>query len=230
MRQQTFGRKARDTVAFRSEGHKDHRHPGRAACLAVGCGIADQHGPANGSANAFHRKAQGRGIGLSDSKRVCANHCRKKPANPKPRQQNLRQMVGLVGADPHSDAAPAQPLHRVDRARIKPGMGVDRGLIRIKQRRIVARHLVLVPAEPEPFRTQAQHRPAAVERNQRILWPKWCAMAGKAKGGIRRGKQIPRGIRQRSVQIEDHRIHRCFRHIRQKDVSAPPFALPPDTG
>jgi hypothetical protein len=157
-------------------------------------------------------------------------------AHAEPVEQDRGQPLGLVGADAGGEARRVQRRHRRDRAGVKRGLARDALLVERQKPQVFAVHrgLASLPASlpaplpaplAEPREAEPQHRPAAVERGQRVgRGIQQVAVAEGAETGVGRVDQIGRGIGERPVQIEDHRahgVHSCSRGrivIWRKDV------------
>ncbi len=128
-----------------------------------------------------------------------------------------------------------QPVQRIQHTGIQFRMHRDAVTVMAQQAVVIlilgARRQQGIGRHPVIPRTQ--HRLAAMERDQRITDRiQQVTQAPRAKTGIRRRDQIPRGIRQSPVQIEDHRASHEYppRNVSKTKVTAPGLssAPPPD--
>ncbi len=116
---------------------------------------------------------------------------------------------GLLVQIPTRVARRQQPLHRRHRAGIQPRLAVDDILVigpAAGGYCASTSASVQAPAAPAPARAAASpaRRETPSAHRARVTAPR---PGPSGETGIRRRDQIGRGIRQRAVQIEDHRAH-----------------------
>lgn len=205
MIQHRLGVKPRDPPPLRPKCHKSHGNPRRDPRPSVRLGIAHQHRPRHDAPRALDRRDIRCRLRLPHRQRIGPHQRIEQAPHPQPRHQRLGQAFRLVRADRRGKAPRPQHLHRRHRAGIKPRLPVDPFRIGRQQPGILRVNRCFRPVDPQPRESQPQHRPPAVKGRQRIARLQHIAMPQVAETGIRRRQQIGGCIRQRPVQIKDHR-------------------------
>ena len=202
-----------------SSGPEGHEHGGYTRSLGggpVGIAVAHENTIGLAMACAAARLEKRCGIGLANGQRIGADQRLKPVPHAQPLHQRLGQTLWLVGTNAHTKAGVAQFVHRLDRTRIQFRMDIDRRGIGLKQHRIVGIDQPKVAIHPrEPG---AQHHAPAPQCDTRIAHRiQHITQPHLTKTDICRRDQIAAGIRERSIQIENHCRH--IPPLRQKTAA-----------
>lgn len=192
----------------RPKGDQHTRHPRRPRRLTVRIAVTNQHtffGMAASTPCGFEKMLR---IRLAHRKRIGPQHRVKGVPHPKPRQQRIGQPFRFIGADRDAKARLFQHRNRLHRAWIKKRVRINIRRIGLKQHGVIGINRMFFPAAPQPVQSQPQHRPCPAQRGRGIT-PRiqQIARAHVPKTGVGRRNQIAAGVRQRTIEIKNNRLH-----------------------
>lgn len=210
MIQQRLGVQIGHRPPRRTKGYQNARDADGGGGFAIGDGIADQDALAHIAAHPLDRGHIGRGIGFARRQCIRPDQRAEQIPHPKSRQQFLRQTLGLVRADAHTDTGGAQTVHRIHRAIIHAGVPVQIAGVMLQKDRMLTVNVTLGKLGQNPLKPKGQHRPPAAKRSRRIRHGvQRRTMPQGIETGIRRVDQIATGIGQRAIKVENHGAHVC---------------------
>ena len=160
------------------------RHPRRPRRVAVGDRVADQHRPLRRAAGPRDRLEQVPRVGLAHRQACRRRAAPRNAAQPELLDQEQRQPLRLVGADPRAASRPPPAVQRRLRPVVEPGVHRERRAVALEEPRKepVDLRLVAAPTRPSPARSIARPPAKAIARSP----------AGSSRGAVPRLGERPR--------------------------------------
>ena len=118
MRDQRIGTKLRRRTVGIAEIDDDDRHARISGGTDIGCAVTNHDGIGGDMTKPLDHLQQVTGVRFADRQRIAPDHnIAKETAHVEPVEDELAQILRLVGADPESEPPPLKDLQRVDDTR-----------------------------------------------------------------------------------------------------------------